>query len=220
MKPILPKKAKKEVTEEVRQPTDAVIVLLTLTLVVGFGAALKQVNIISMGMIILTFLIMMIPRTVRRYANMELPLIIEIYAVIFVYASIFLGTLQGYYDKYWWWDLALHSTSALFFGLGGFIILLGVFKEEKIKASPKTIAMFTFAFALSIGALWEIIEFTLDNIQGGTYWQDGSLFDTMTDLIVDAIGGFVSSLAGYLYLTRKEKQVPFKSLVYLFKRKK
>jgi hypothetical protein len=59
--------------------------------------------------------------------------------------------------------------------------------------------LFSFCFALAIGALWEIYEFAMDSIFGLNMQKSG-LVDTMWDLVVDAGGAFVASLIGYFYI--------------------
>ena len=65
--------------------------------------------------------------------------------------------------------------------------------------SPVFIAVFAFCFALALGAVWEIYEFTMDSVFGTNmqkYMLDNgtaligqaALQDTMKDIIVDAIG--------------------------------
>jgi uncharacterized membrane protein YjdF len=162
---------------------------------------------------------------IGKLARIEIPLPLEIFSVLFIYASLFLGELKNYYAAYWWWDVLLHMSSGLAFGIIGFIILYVIYKTEKIKASPKIIAMFSFAFALAIGALWEIVEFTIDSVFGPTsnhvFMQtvvNGcGLVDTMKDLIDDSIGALFSSIMGYLYL-KNESGIVVKPLTKEFKK--
>jgi uncharacterized membrane protein YjdF len=103
-------------------------------------------------------------------------------------------------------------------------------KSEKIKTSPKTVAIFSFAFALAMGALWEIVEFSIDMIfgpisngvlmqSGRFFWTNiqGGLVDTMKDLIDDSIGGIFSAVMGYLYIKR-ESGIVVKPIMKEFKK--
>ena len=60
----------------------------------------------------------------------------------------------------------LHSGSHMALGFIGFLILFTLFEEKKISAKPITIAIFSFCFALAIGAIWEIFEFAMALIIG------------------------------------------------------
>jgi hypothetical protein len=66
------------------------------------------------------------------------------------------------------------------------------------------LALFSFCFALSLGALWEIFEFGMDSFLD-LGMQKNSLVDTMWDLIVDTVGAAVVSLSGYFYVKYKKR---------------
>ena len=52
---------------------------------------------------------------------------------------------------------------------------------------------------MTVGATWEIFEFTMDAGLGMNMQKSG-LSDTMGDLILNAFGGLIASVTGYLYL--------------------
>jgi len=118
---------------------------------------------------------------------------------LFIYGSVFLGEANKFYEKFWWWDMLLHSMSAIGFGLVGVIFLLLAFGKSKNQASPFIFAAFSFCFAIAIGVLWEIFEFSMDQSFGMNMQRSG-LVDTMNDLIINCVGAIIASLAGYLYL--------------------
>lgn len=213
---------KKEIREEIEEhPKRSTLTLVLLfTLVVAFIEALRLYNWVSMIFILVIAGLICLPMIVGRLSKIDIPLPLGIFSVIFVYATLFLGELKNYYQVYWWWDLLLHTSSALAFGIIGFFILYILYKTEKIKTNPKTIAMFTFAFALSIGALWEIVEFTIDSLFGpisNNVLMQGSLKDTMWDLIVDALGALFIAVMGYLYI-KKESGILVKPMAKEFKK--
>ena len=61
------------------------------------------------------------------------------------------------------------------------------------------LGLIAFCFALSIGALWEIFEFTMDQVFGLNMQKSG-LVDTMWDLIVDMGGALIGASAGFFWL--------------------
>jgi hypothetical protein len=139
----------------------------------------------------------------------EIPSEIQIVAVLFVFASLFLGEVRGYYERFGWWDMALHSTSGLLLGLLGFMLVYMLNEDEHVDLHmrPAFLALFAFFFAVGIGALWEIFEFGMDlyagtNMQPATPGDPSGLTDTMHDLIVDTVGAAVVSVAGWRYLAR------------------
>jgi len=116
---------------------------------------------------------------------------------------LFLGETRDYYDRFWWWDIALHATSGSLLGVLGVLLVYVLNEDPKInmRMKPGFVAVFAFTFAMAAGALWEIFEFGMDQLFGMNMQKSG-LVDTMTDLIVDAAGALVVSLVGYFYMKR------------------
>ena len=96
-----------------------------------------------------------------------------------------------------------------------FINILNKHEKVHVELAPIFVAIFAFAFAVSLGVIWEIYEFTFDGILGlnmqkfalenGTQLVGrAALTDTMEDLIVDCIGAFTMSTIGYISLKYKK----------------
>lgn len=149
---------------------------------------------------ILTLILLLFPYFLKNKYNMILPLEIEFLITFFIFGTLFLGEVQGFYLKYAYWDLILHGLSGILLGLLGFAIVYSVVKydERKNNLTPVFIALFTFTFAVAIGAIWEIYEFTMDTLFGFNMQKTG-LIDTMSDLIVDSIGALFISFSAYYY---------------------
>src|SRR5690554_4247209 len=136
------------------------------------------------------------PVLFERKFRIHIPPELQLAAIGFVFASLFLGEIRDYYTRFWWWDMALHTTSGFLLGILGFLL---------VHMKPGFVAFFAFMFALGVGALWEIFEFTMDslfgmNMQKPMLGDPSGLTDTMWDLIVDAIGALVISILGWRYL--------------------
>ncbi|MCX7644208.1 MAG: hypothetical protein N2Z62_02790 [Rhodobacteraceae bacterium] len=152
-----------------------------------------------------TFVLSLLPVFFASRFGVKLPTSFFAAIVVFVFATIFLGEAFDFYDRYWWWDVLLHSGSAMGFGLLGVIFMMMLFQGDRYAAPPWAIAFFGFCFAMTVGAVWEIFEFAMDQ-NFGLNMQKSGLMDTMWDLIVDALGASVGALAGFLYL--KGQEVP------------
>lgn len=88
------------------------------------------------------------------------------------------------------------------FGLIGFLGIFMLFEGDRFKAPPVALAVLSFCFAVSIGAVWEIFEFSMDQFFGMNMQKSG-LVDTMWDLMVDCLGALAGSLAGFFYLEKR-----------------
>lgn len=143
----------------------------------------------------------LLPLIFGRRFDVHIPPEFELLTVLFVYASLFLGEVHGYYIKYWWWDAVLHTGSGFLLGVLGFLLVyvLNERPDVDLHMRPRFVALFAFMFAVGIGALWEIFEFAMDQ-SFGMNMQKSGLIDTMWDLIVDTIGAAVIALLGWIYL--------------------
>lgn len=148
-----------------------------------------------------TLALSLFPPLLAARWDLKLPLPFLLFTTLFFFASIFLGEALDFYERLWWWDIALHGSSAVGFGLTGFLFVFMLFDGDRFAAPPSAIAFITFCVAMTVGAIWEIFEFTMD-ANFGLNMQKSGLGDTMGDLIVDALGAFISSLTGYFYLVR------------------
>lgn len=149
------------------------------------------------------------PILFRKQLQMELPVELHLTAVVFVFASFYLGEVQDFYYRVWWWDIALHTSAGLLMGILGFLLIfiLNESKRVHVNLTAGFIAFFAFTFALAIGSIWEIFEFAMDQIFGMNMQKEmlgdpSGLTDTMWDIIVNAAGAFFISFAAYGYLKR------------------
>ena len=138
----------------------------------------------------------------QRFA-IRLPVSFFAAAVIFIFATIYLGEQADYYERYWWWDILLHGGAAMGFGLIGFLFAFMLFEGDRYAAPPIAITLIAFCLAVTIGTVWEIFEFGMDQLFGLNMQKSG-LVDTMTDLIVDCLGAALGASMGFLYLKGRQ----------------
>ena len=92
-----------------------------------------------------------------------------------------------------------------------FVAILNKSEKVLFHLSPLFVSLFAFCFAITIGTLWEIYEYTFDGLLGLNMQKfitpDGTVLvghaaivDTMEDLMIDAFGGLVASVIGYFSL--------------------
>lgn len=149
------------------------------------------------------------PAVFRRHLPVEIPSEVQIVVVLFVFATLYLGEVRGYYERFWWWDAVLHTTSGVLLGVLGFMSVYVLNEDEHVDLHmrPSFVALFAFFFAVALGAIWEIFEFGMDhffgtNMQPATPGDPSGLSDTIHDLIVDTVGAAVVALAGWRYFAR------------------
>jgi len=132
--------------------------------------------------------------------GMEFSSLTSSFFLIFVFLSLFLGEINSFYVRFWWWDLLLHSFAGLILGLMGFSLVYYMNENSRdMELNPYFIAFFGFCFAVTLSVFWEFFEFSMDFFFKTNMLKSG-LLDTMGDLVVSAAGAFVISLFGYLGL--------------------
>ena len=187
------------------------IILVIIEVAMGVELVFKiaEQNWMHVFLVAAIMLAMAVPAVFARRFDLTLPTEIQFATMLFVFATLFLGEVQDFYERFWWWDIALHTTSGVLLGLLGFIVLYLLNESQVVDFSlrPLFVSLFAFFFAVTIGALWEIFEFAMDQLAGlqmqkPMLGDPSGLTDTMWDLIVDTAGAALSTFLGWLYIRR------------------
>ena len=115
---------------------------------------------------VVTLLLAIAPALLARRYKITLPMPFLFATTLFVFGSVFLGEAFGFYENFWWWDIALHGTSAIGFGLIGFLFIFMLFEGDKFAAPPVAICFLSFCLAMTVGGVWEIFEYAMDQWLG------------------------------------------------------
>lgn len=142
--------------------------------------------------------ISLVPSIVERNYRVTLPFELDMLITLSLFLHTFLGEGLDFYQRFAHWDKLLHVYGGSVVAILGFIIVYTLHYTRKVRLSIPLIGLFTVIFALAVGALWEIGEFTVDS--AFTRHTQDSLPDTMWDLIDDLIGGTVAAALGMLYV--------------------
>lgn len=177
--------------------------LMQLIMLVGCVLSLYERQWLNALLIASIILLTLLPTVLGRRFDVYIPPQFEVLAILFIFGSLFLGEARGYYVRFTWWDVALHTGSGFLLGILGFLLVYALNQQEDIDLhmKPGFVALFSFAFAVAAGAMWEIFEFAMDSWFGMNMQKSG-LVDTMWDLIVDALGALVIAGLGYRYMKR------------------
>ncbi|MFE4707534.1 hypothetical protein [Peribacillus simplex] len=131
-----------------------------------------------------------IPLLLALFTKLQFNLPIIISYLIFLFGSQFLGSILGWYGL-GWWDTLLHLLSGSLLAFTGIALYERlVYRNAGKEISPWFVFLFTLSFSALGGVIWEIYEFSSDQLFGMTL-QGGGNKDTMIDLIADTIGGLI-----------------------------
>jgi hypothetical protein len=164
----------------------AQILLIGLMLVTMAGALAGVIargdwrnGVVCVGAVIAILL----PAGVGRVSRFKTPLGFQALLALFIYCAAFLGSVGDFYTRVPGWDIFLHAVSGALCAYAGKLLLL----SEHPQARALFVGLFAATFALALGAVWEIYEFSLDQFLG-QHMQMGAN-DTMHDIVADALGG-------------------------------
>lgn len=168
-----------------------------------------EVGITRTGMLLNAVLglpLLFLAPLVERLLGRRLGAMLHLGFTAFLVGAMLLGNVLGFFRSVPHWDDVLHALSSFLAGTFGAELLdTGATVSGGI-GGRLTRALFAFSFAMAIGGVWEIAEFTGDSLFGMNAQRylsitDGTplvghevLFDTMKDLIVDACGALVSAV--------------------------
>lgn len=188
-----------------------VVAVLQLVMAVELVLVLLDRQWSTAVLVLFIMALTLVPAAIGRRFRVHVPPEFQVLAVVFVFAALFLGEIRSYYERIWWWDIALHASSGLLLGIVGFLLVyvLNESRRVDLHLRPRFVALFAFLFAVSAGVLWEIFEFAMDRIAGTRMQKPmlgdpSGLTDTMWDLIVDALGALSVSVFGWWYMVRRE----------------
>jgi VanZ family protein len=176
---------------------------------------------------LITLILSFGPSVIETRQKIDIPDILEIVIVLFIYAGIFLSSLFNLYYTYFWWDDLLHIISGVITGFIGFIAIHKMNYKYSMNISPVLVAVFSFTFAVTLGVIWEVLEFFCDALTGSAHqkwdlpdteillgrpYQGTGLRDTMSDLIVDSIGALITSIITY-YMYKKQRKTTLEKMI-------
>ena len=178
---------------------------LQAILAIGFALSVVQGNWLNCVLIAGIILLTLFPILLKRRLDVFIPPELELAAILFIFMTLFLGEIHGYYFRFAWWDKLLHTGSGFLLGILGFLLVYVLNEDENVdlNMNPRFVALFSLAFSVSIGAFWEIFEFAMD-VTFKLNMQKTGLVDTMWDLIVDTAGASAVAAMGYAYLRGKK----------------
>ena len=218
-----------------KKPARIVYIILQITMgmiLIGAGIwwlasedpAVKSNCLFVCGQSVLFLAVSFAPNILKKL-DLELPDFVYIIFIGFCLAHFLLGEIFGFFATIKWWDSALHTASGMLITLLSFsvITLLNNTNGKEFKLSLAFACIFAFCISVTIGVVWEIVEFAADswfglNMQrayestvsgdrGVPLIGTAALKDSMKDLILDALGSLIVCIASAVYVVKSGSTV-------------
>ena len=102
-------------------------------------------------------LLFILPFFIQQNFGIQLPSVLEIIILLFIFAAEILGELECYFITYPNWDSMLHTTTGFLCAATGFALIDILNRNSCIKfqLSPVYVALAAFCFSMTVGVLWE-----------------------------------------------------------------
>lgn len=172
-----------------------------VAMMIGAIVTFTQGNWKHFAISVFTLLVSFTPLLFERVVRVRLPALLQVTYVAFIFLSMFSGEVIGMYGRVWEWDDLVHLSSGFLIGTMG-VVGLAELSREHIRMPAWMQAVFIFGLVAIFVLLWEVAEFTSDELFG-TFSQGKDLFDTMMDLIYGLASGLIVSLALAFHLTKR-----------------
>lgn len=172
--------------------------LLSLLIKVGIAILAFFALIEGEGVWVVTGLFVLVfsflPMLLRKNYQISIPWLLEFLIFLALFLHV-LGGVMGLYGTFEWWDTMTHLISTFMLAIVALtIIYLMHTYWSGLTMDIRAIMVFTIFIAAFLGAIWEVMEWSVDQILG-THEQNG-LDDTMKDLVMDMGGAMIAAMLG------------------------
>lgn len=151
-----------------------VFIFLRLIILLTAVASFLKGEYYTVFLCTLALFLFFLPSIIEKTFRIEAPDTLQILVLLFIFASLFLGEIRGFYEQFPHWDKMLHLTSGFLSAAIGFSLIDILNRSDKVELnlSPLFIALFAFCFSLAVGVLWEFFEFGTDSLFGFDMQKD------------------------------------------------
>lgn len=191
-----------------------VLILAIATMVALFYVKKEKMRVrlfFSLLQYIAMSIVLISPRLLKKIANFEVPVEVHISVTAFAFLGLVLGDGLNFYGKIGWWDSLLHFTSGIILSfIALWLLQMLILRRKYLFMHRALLYIFVVAFSLAVGAVWELCEYTVDDIFHTNNQQymattrativssddeplegHDALADTMKDLALDLAGAIL-----------------------------
>ncbi|HKM07821.1 MAG TPA: hypothetical protein VJ869_12640 [Sphaerochaeta sp.] len=168
-----------------RDSSQIVHYLLRLIVILIMVNQLFDQNYENVFFCLLAILLFAVPSFIETHTRIDIPPALENSILFFIFAAQILGEMRSYYVAYPFWDTMLHTANGFLAAAIGFS-LVDILNQSKktFRLSPFFVAVVAFCFSMTIGVLWEFLEYAID-ILFATDMQKDTIIHTIRSVTLD-----------------------------------
>ena len=167
----------------------AVYLSLRLLVIVTLLSQFFRGNFENVFFCVLSLVLFLMPTILERKLQIDLPNVLEIIILLFIFSAWILGEVQTYYTIFPYWDTMLHTLNGFLCAAIGFSLvdLLNRHKRVSLSLSPAYMAIVAFCFSMTVGVLWEFFECGMDLIFHQDMQKD-TIVHSISSVLLDPTG--------------------------------
>ncbi len=164
-------------------------ILRTLVILL-FIVQVIQRNYESAFLCLLTLSLLVVPSFLQLTLRIELPTMLEITLLLFIFAAQILGEIGEFYIIFPFWDTMLHTLNGFLAAAIGLSLVELLNKSDKLVfyLSPLFTVIVAFSFSMTIGVVWELFEFAMDQLFALDMQKD-TIIHSFSTVVLDPAGG-------------------------------
>ena len=172
----------KEFYRQNNKRTLAIYIFLRLVVIISMIWQIFRQSWSNVFLCILTLILFTIPYFLDKKFKIELPTVLEVIILLFIFSAEILGEIQNFYGTFKHWDTLLHTINGFLCAAIGFSLIDILNRNEKVhmNLSPIFVALVAFCFSMTIGVLWEFFEFGADTFFRTDMQKDRVVTDIST----------------------------------------
>lgn len=186
------KRNRNEILEQIKSHKGVFLLYVFLRIAVA-AVMVEQFmagNFQSVFLCVLMLFLFIVPSLIEKSGSIRFPDTLEIIILLFIFAAEILGEIQEFYVQIPMWDTILHTLNGFLAAAVGLSLVEILNNSERIemRLSPFFIAVVAFCFSMTVGVMWEFIEFSTD-MAFGLDMQKDTVVHEIHSIMLDPEGG-------------------------------
>ncbi len=162
--------------------------ILRVLVILAMVRAIINANYNGAFICLLSLALFLVPSLMENGFKINIPPLLEGIIYLFIFAAEILGELNNFYVAIPYWDTILHTLNGFLAAAVGFSLIdLLNRSSSHFLLSPFYLCLMAFCFSMTIGVLWEFIEFSADTLLH-TDMQKDSVITAIQSVYFDPSG--------------------------------
>lgn len=155
----------KWICKESKRSSLIVFIVLRILIIVCMFRQLSRGDYGNVLLCMFSLAVIAVPSLLHSTLRIVMPRALEISIAVFVFAAEILGEISNFYGQFPFWDTMLHTINGFLAAAIGFgVVDLFNTHAKGVKLTPLFVALVSFCFSMTIGVVWEFIEFGGDQL--------------------------------------------------------